>query len=139
MSIEMIPPNPRRLLIKCKRTMLIQKRDITGSETVIMHNPEATWGGDTCHAQGGGQPQSRRHSPTARSSQRHAPLATTARASQERKAEAKGGKGRAKVSRQELDKRKTRGQTGQCRKVTRWRQRMKFSVLGCVPKRNPVL
>lgn len=41
----------------------------------------------------------------------------------------KGGKVRAKVSKQELDKGKTRGQTSQCRKVTRWKQRMKISVL----------
>lgn len=72
------------------------------------------------------QPQPRRHSPTARSSQRHVPSATTARASQERGgAEAKGrgrergGKVRAKVSRQELDKGgggKNRGQTSQVQK-----------------------
>lgn len=62
-----------------------------------MHNPAATWGGDTCCAQGGGQPQSRRHSPTARSSQRHVPSATSARASQERKAEAKGERSANKI------------------------------------------
>lgn len=101
------------------------ERDNTGSVTDIMHNPAATWGSDTCHARGGGQPQSRRHSPTARSSQRHVPSATTARASQEKKAEAKGGKVRVKVSKQELDKGKTRGQTSQCKKVTRWKQIMK--------------
>lgn len=67
-----------------------RKGQYTGSVTIIMHDPAATWGGDTCYARGGGQPQSRRHSPTARSSQRHVPSATTARASQERKAEAKG-------------------------------------------------
>lgn len=61
-----------------------------------MHNPAATRGGDTCHAREGGQPQSRRHSPTARSSQRHVPSAT-ARAPRERKAEAKGrGQGKGK-------------------------------------------
>lgn len=31
--------------------MLIQEKGtIQGSVTVIMHDPEATWGGDTCHA-----------------------------------------------------------------------------------------
>lgn len=81
------------------RTMATQKGDNTGSVTVIMHNPAATWGGDTCHAR---RPQSRRHSPTARSSQRHVPSATTARASQERKAEGKGERFRAKVSRNKI-------------------------------------
>lgn len=41
----------------------------------------------------------------------------------------KGGKVRAKVSKQELEKGKTRDQTSQCSKVTRWKQRMKISVL----------
>lgn len=57
----------------------------------------------------GGQPRSRRHSPTARSSQRHVPSATTARASQERRAEAEEGEVRAKVSKQELEKGKNQG------------------------------
>lgn len=45
----------------------------------------------------------------------------------------KGGKVRAKVSRQEG---KTRGQTSQCRKVTRWKQRMKISVLKVCSQKN---
>lgn len=38
----------------------------------------------------------------------------------------KGGKVRAKVSKQELYKGKTRDQTSQCREVKRWKQRMKL-------------
>lgn len=56
------------------------------------------------------QPQPRRHSPTARSSQRHAPSADTARASQERRGRGKRREGfregGAKVSTRELDKTK---------------------------------
>jgi len=66
----------------------------TGSVTVIMHNPAATGGGDACHAR---RPQSRRHSPTARSSRGRVP---SARAPRGREAEGRGrGKGR-----QELEK-----------------------------------
>lgn len=94
------------------------------------------------------QPQLRRHSPTARSSQRHAPSADTARASQERRGrgkrregvrEGEGGSG-AKVSTGELDKgTEINGKKNQpqhklrvggsnnsgAEKVTRWRQRMR--------------
>lgn len=70
--------------------------------------PAATWGGDTCYARGGSQPQSRRHSPTARSSQRHVPSATTARASQERKA-GQRGKGQGKGQQTGIRKKKNQG------------------------------
>lgn len=75
---------------------------------------------------GGGQPQSRRHSPTARSSQRHVPSATAARASQERKAEEEEGGGR---SGQRSANRKKTGVKQVSAEVTRWKQRMSFSVL----------
>lgn len=94
--------NMNRSLRKWKRVM-IQKRDSTGSEISSCTTQKLS--GVMTHAtplRGGGQPQSRRHSPTARSSQRHVPVATTARALQERKAE-------AKVNRQELDKGKKQG------------------------------
>lgn len=72
-------------------------------------------GRDTCQSprrEAASQPQPRSHSPTARSSQCHAPSADTARASQERRGRGKRregvrdgeGESGAKVSTRELDK-----------------------------------
>lgn len=123
--------------------MSILRTGDTEGETVVMHNPKATWRGGgggvgVTHAKPEGAAS---HSPGA-THQPHVPHKVTfPRLPQQehrkrgRQRQKEGGGG-AKVSRQELEKGKTRGQTSQCREVTRWMQRMKLSVLGCAPKKT---
>lgn len=99
------------LCYKLNEKKFIHKKDNTGCETVIMHNPK-TSRGDTCHV-------SRTRAPPQQKAASHSPGTThqphvphnvmfprlpTARALQKTKAKAKeeGGEFRAKVSRQGL-------------------------------------
>lgn len=101
-----------------------KKGQYTGSVTVIMHNQQPP--GVVTHAT---PEEAASHSPGA-THQPHVPHnVTLPRLPQQEHRKRGRQRQRAKVSKQDLHKGKTRGQTSQSRKVTRWKQTMTISGL----------